>query len=547
MTARTAGRATLVVAGALAAVTVLVVAAWAFEAGKKGRVPRNVTLAGEAVGGLSDVELAAVVSRVAARYADAPVVVEAPGGGFGTDSRALGLAVLEGPTVEATMGLDRQGPLVDRVRSWIRSLSSPRPAPVRVSVDEASVYRVVAAQDPGPRTPPREPTIKAENGKLRPVEGRPGTGIDARDVIERLTRSVGRDLPITLRVDRGDVAPRFPLQEAARLAQEAEALTARGLEVKAANQQATVPPAQLRSWLGSEPTDARLRLTVDRRAATAGLRKLLSKPDPPPRNARFNVVGGRGTIVPGEPGMGCCAEGAGALVDQAVRERRQERVDLPVTKIDPQLTAEKAARMGVKELVSTFTTNHKPNEPRVRNIHRIADLLRGEVISPGETFSVNRVVGERTADKGFVVDAVIQDGKFEESVGGGISQFATTTFNAAFFAGLDFKEYQSHSIYIPRYPYGREATLSYPRPDLKIHNPSPYSVLLWPTYSGTSITVSMYSTKWVDAAQTAQTKEPRGPCTRVRTERTRRFLADGTTKVDHVVAVYRPAEGIDCP
>ena len=54
-----------------------------------------------------------------------------------------------------------------------------------------------------------------------------------------------------------------------------------------------------------------------------------------------------------------------------------------------------------------------------------------------------------------------------EAVGGGISQFATTLFNAAFFAGLDIPEYQSHSIYITRYPYGREATLSYPAPDLE--------------------------------------------------------------------------------
>ena len=547
MTARKAVRAGLVALGALLVGAVAVVAAWAFESGKQGQVPRNVTLAGEQVGGMSEAELAGVVARVAGRYVDAPVVVEAPGGGFRTDSRALGLAVQEGATVRATMGLDREGPVLGRIGSWIRSFSSTRPAPVRVSVDVPAVYRVVATHDPGPRTPPREPTIRAENGRLRPVEGRPGKGIDAAQVIERLTRSAHGRLPLTVRVDRGSVAPRFSLEDAASLAREAEAITAQGLDVKAANQQANVPAALLRSWLRSEPTDAGLQLTVDHRAATAGLRKLLPKPDPPPRNARFNVVGGRVTIVPGEAGLGCCGDAAGEVVDRAVRDRRRERVDLPVRRIEPSLTAERAARMGVKELVSTFTTSHKPNEPRVQNIHRIADMLRGEVIAPGQTFSVNRIVGERTTGKGFVVDAVIQDGKFEESVGGGISQFATTAFNAAFFAGLEFKEYQSHSIYIPRYPYGREATLSYPRPDLKIHNPSPYSVLLWPTYSGTSITVSMYSTKWAEAAQTAQTKEPRGPCTRVRTERTRRFLADGTTKVDHVVAVYRPAEGIDCP
>jgi vancomycin resistance protein YoaR len=144
------------------------------------------------------------------------------------------------------------------------------------------------------------------------------------------------------------------------------------------------------------------------------------------------------------------------------------------------------------------------------------------------------------------VDAVIQDGKFEESVGGGISQFATTLFNAAFFAGLEFPEYQSHSLYISRYPYGREATLSYPRPDLQIRNPSPYPILIWPTYTRSSITVGLYSTKWVNAEQTGQSEESRGPCKLVRTERTITYLADNTTKVDRVNALYRPAEGVNC-
>ena len=80
----------------------------------------------------------------------------------------------------------------------------------------------------------------------------------------------------------------------------------------------------------------------------------------------------------------------------------------------------------------------------------------------------------------------IENGVLVDTVGGGISQFATTTFNAAFFGGLDLVEYQSHSIYISRYPYGREATLSFPKPDLVIGNNTPYGVLIWPTYTGTS-------------------------------------------------------------
>ena len=182
----------------------------------------------------------------------------------------------------------------------------------------------------------------------------------------------------------------------------------------------------------------------------------------------------------------------------------------------------------------------------MRNIHRIADLLRGVVIEPGETFSINRTVGRRTREKGFVSAGVIENGRMSEDVGGGISQMATTLFNAAWFAGLEFGEYQSHSLYISRYPYGREATMGFPHPDLEIKNTTPYGVLLWPTYTDTSLTVSMYSTRhYQSVEQSGQTKRAQGTCTVVRTERTRVTL-DGQRLVDSTSARYRAREGLNC-
>ena len=141
---------------------------------------------------------------------------------------------------------------------------------------------------------------------------------------------------------------------------------------------------------------------------------------------------------------------------------------------------------------------------------------------------------------------MIRNGVFVDSVGGGISQYATTLFNAAFFAGLDFIEYQSHTIYLSRYPYGREATVSHPAPDLVLENNSPYGMMLWPTTNDTSITVRLYSTPWVQVEQTNQWSRQVGTsCTHVTTERTRTYLQDGRTETDTVWAQYRP-EGIKC-
>ena len=105
--------------------------------------------------------------------------------------------------------------------------------------------------------------------------------------------------------------------------------------------------------------------------------------------------------------------------------------------------------------------------------------------------------------------------------------------------------YQSHSLYISRYPRGREATISWPAPDLKIKNSTPYGILIWPTYDATTLTVHLYSTHYVDVAAGPTTDTKSGVCTRVTTPRVRTYL-DGHTVNDSVFALYQPAEGVAC-
>src|SRR5690606_29363074 len=116
-------------------------------------------------------------------------------------------------------------------------------------------------------------------------------------------------------------------------------------------------------------------------------------------------------------------------------------------------------------------------------------------------FSLNETVGERTAANGFTEGYIISDGIFRKDLGGGVSQIATTTFNAMFFAGLEDVEHKPHSVYIDRYPVGREATVAWPSVDLKFKNTTPYGVLVKASVEKSapggegSATVSMFSTK----------------------------------------------------
>jgi vancomycin resistance protein YoaR len=421
---------------------------------------------------------------------------------------------------------------------------SDRKVGLVVRVERAKVDAFVRAD--AHRTPPVEPTIAVEQEHLVVRSGEAGRGLDpdrVTDAIEGAARGGATPVAVAARPVR--LAPRFSRRDATALLSEAERLTAADLRVTAAGHTATVPVAMLRSWVAVDATGAALEITFDPTRAVADLGRLLPDAGSPAIDASVVIADGP-VIRDGVEGTGCCApESAGMMLEALVAGRGTELIDLPLTVRPPARSRADLEKLGLVELVGGFTTRHPAGQPRVTNIHRIADIVRGVILEPGATFSVNDFVGRRTTEKGFIPGGVIEGGVFTEDVGGGVSQFATTLFNAAFFGGLDILEYQPHSLYISRYPYGREATLSCPAPDLVIRNPSPHGVLIWTEYTSTSIRVSLWSTRFATGEQTDQTTAPAGSCTRVRTERTRTNI-DGTSKKDYFTATYRPAEGQGC-
>jgi vancomycin resistance protein YoaR len=158
--------------------------------------------------------------------------------------------------------------------------------------------------------------------------------------------------------------------------------------------------------------------------------------------------------------------------------------------------AHEAMPSPAQTVVSRFTTYFEPGQPRVVNIRRAARLLDRRVIGPGKVFSMNAALGRRTRAQGFVPAPMISGGVLVTSVGGGISQVATTLYNAAFFAGLRLIAHTPHSFYISRYPMGREATISWGGPELIFQNDWPSPILMRVRATATSITVTFYSERF---------------------------------------------------
>ncbi|MFP5320231.1 MAG: VanW family protein [Acidimicrobiia bacterium] len=532
----------------------VVVAAWAIDTGaSEGQVLRNVTVAGRAVGGMDANDLVEQLEAIGDDLADRPVEITTPDATYETTAGALGLGIDQRATADAALDEGRSDPLPLRPVTWLAGFVSPRSVEVRYEVDPDAARTTIRELEGDTLVAPQEPTIESVDGDpFVVVPGQPGSGIDP-EVLARALRAAADDTamdePVTVSVRPSPLSPRIDDATAEQAAALANERTSSTLSITAGDRTIELVPRELRALARAEVSDDEITVGLPVEAILPVLQEELADLEVEARSASFTVVGGRPVLEPAVTGLSCCSEEAASDVREAFANDR-EQVAIELTETEPDLTTEEAAALGIVEEVGSPnafgpTTRHQCCEGRVQNIHRIADIVRGVVIPPGETFSVNGYVGQRTREKGFVAAGVIYDGEFTEDVGGGVSQFATTLFNAALFAGLDFGEYQSHSIYISRYPRGHEATISFPAPDLEIVNSSPYGVLIWPEYTDTSITVRLFSTRHVDVTVGQPRPSQQGNCTRWTTPRTRTY-PDGRTVEDTVAAVYRPAEGVRC-
>lgn len=268
----------------------------------------------------------------------------------------------------------------------------------------------------------------------------------------------------------------------------------------------SLSPTMIGKSISFEPKDGTLAHKLDpkallKNAASAGATVELTKP----KNATVRLVDGRPKVIAAVNGTKVRADDLAKAVEPVLTKSGADRtVSVHLTGAKAKFSTADAKKLGITQVTGEFTTYFPYLPYRNVNIGRAAELINGTLLKPGEIFSLNGLVGERTAANGFTEGYIIEDGKFRKELGGGVSQSATTTFNAMFFAGLRDIQHQPHTLFIDRYPPGREATVAWPSLDLKFQNDTKYGVLVqaWrvkgaPGKQG-SITVRMWSTKSYD-------------------------------------------------
>ncbi|MSO86532.1 MAG: hypothetical protein EXQ71_03300 [Acidimicrobiia bacterium] len=544
---------------------VVLITGWAVDTGAH-QVPRNTSLAGVAIGGLGEDELAGRIAETSVGFASTPVEIVAGDSTYSTTAEALGLTIDEGKTTDGALNPNYGTPFLLRPFVWAKSFWTEHQAPLQFQVNTEQVAVNLVELQGEDRVEPTEPSVELVDGGLKGIPGKDGEGIDSATAATALMTAAqvaadNGEATIRLTVKQSPLPPLGSEEAAASAASTAEALTAEPIEIRAGNTSRTIKGDTMRSWVTlTSAADGTVAMAFDPTKVSVDLQRAFKDVDGHPVDASFTLGGnGQPVIVADQPGTICCGEGASTTILAALNNNTRS-VDLELVPGPALFTVAAAKAYGIVRAVGGnnawrdgapttagpgFTTYHAPTGARITNIHRIADLVRGAVIAPGATFSINDHVGKRTAADGFVEAGAISNGAHVNEIGGGISQFATTTFNAAYFAGLPITTSQAHSEYFDRYPRGREATMGFPNPDLAFTNDTPYGIMIWTSYTGTSLTVTLYSTPYANGAQTDIVEAPAGRCTAVTTTRTITY-PDGNTANDKFRARYRPSGSTTC-
>ncbi|MEU4641062.1 VanW family protein [Micromonospora sp. NPDC023814] len=463
-----------------------------------GDVPRGTTVLGAELGGKSRAdaarELRAALDRRAGELA-APLSVRVGERTAEIVPAEVGLAVDVDATVAAAAEADAHA--VDRL---VGSRAVQPVVTVDVARLDTALKKVVG--DQGRKM--TMPAITWKGTTPKAVHPKPSLALDPERSAQVVREGWLSRQPAT--VPLVETHPATTAEEVDRLVAElAEPAVAAPVTLTTDKGSVQIPPKAIaRSLRFTADKAGKLTPQVDVKRLRAALGDDLATIEVPPKDARMTISGGKPKVVDGKPGQQLDSAALGRDLLAVLPKTEDRKVTGELKPAEPELTAEKLAGLGIKERVSTFTTRFTGglSSPRSQNIITIAKDVDGTVVLPGETFSLNGHTGERGYAQGYRDAPVILNGKLVPGVGGGTSQFTTTLFNATYYAGLEDVEHKPHSYWFSRYPAVIESTIFWPDLDFKFRNNTEYGVLIDTSYTSSSITVSIWSTKIWDSVKT---------------------------------------------
>jgi vancomycin resistance protein YoaR len=480
-----APRALLWTGGGVVVVAGLYVGAqWLFA----DKVPSGTQVAGVDVGGVTRDQAAARLEHGLAARAKEPIEITAGKASTTQDPADAGLSLDADATVARLAGFS-----LSPARLWEHLFGGDDAAPV-IHVDQAKLDGAVDGLVDGLTTAPVDGTVVFADGKAVATKAHDGARVEPAVAAEALrTRWLVDAGPFELPTKA--VAPDVTQEETDAALAQAKKIVSAPVVVEVGDQHPELPAAALADAVSFSASKGALAPAFDGGklvdAVVERTNDLLTTPD----DAHFEFVGGKPTVVGGRAGTTLDPKALAAAVKKAaLGEDRTAAVEL--VQQDPEDSRAALEKLGVKQVISSFDTPLTNEHIRTQNLIRGAQLLTGTLVKPGETFSLIDSLSPITVANGYFAAGVISNGVHTEGVGGGLSQMATTTYNAGFFAGYTDVQHRQHSYWFNRYPPGREATIYVGSLDMKFKNDTPYGAVMQAWVGGGRLHVQIWSTPY---------------------------------------------------
>lgn len=465
------------------------------------KIHAGVSVGDQSIGGLVPEEAKRSLDKLSNKNRNKKVMLTWGEQSWSIKPRQIGAKINSRAVVDEAMKIGRASGLFGNIKSKFLAFVVGRDMEIDTVYNDDKLKKFLNNLSRDTNKESLNPTVIIKNAKSIPVEGRSGRKLVESELLAKLPEAFYvKDLKsVKLKVVSAE--PEISFLNAKKSAAQAQTMISKPVTIIYADNKWVMDEPKLISFIIFAEEKAGqgkvLNAKLDKPKVEKYVQDITKGITKEPKNAKFAVSGAKAWVVPGQDGIKIDQEIAAEDIEAGANKIKAEDrlVQLKSTVLKPDITTEKANTMGIKERISSYTTTYGSGATsRVSNIHLLTKSLDGTLVAPGAVFSFNKTIGPRTAAKGYKEAPVIQSGKLVPGLGGGVCQVGTTTFNAIFFAGLPVKSRVNHSFYIDHYPKGRDATVSYPYPDLSFQNDTGQYILIKGFYSSNSVTIALYGT-----------------------------------------------------
>lgn len=378
------------------------------------------------------------------------------------------------------------------------------------------------------------PVIIKKDGVLAVTDGQPGTRVLYGENVFRFKKMIG-SLEGGFILTASEVAPASTKTELEENLVQANQLATRGFTLEYEAKKFEVSEEELASWISagakaiplySHLTGGFLSALVTPETKTAVystreiegyLATIAKKIDREPINATLKMQDGKAAVFAlSQTGLSLNIDESLLAITTAL-DAGAIKAGLTIDRIEPEITQNSLADLGIVELISEGRSNFSGSPANRRHNIRVgASKFDGIIVKPGETFSFTKNLGPVDASTGYLPELVIKDNETVPEFGGGLCQVSSTAFRAALNAGLPITARRPHAYPVTYYkPWGTDATIYIPNPDLKFTNDTGHHILIQTRISGNYLYFDFYGTKKSGSVKFAGNKEGMGAVTRI--------------------------------